>query len=377
MDTPNRCVPDGMTVGPAGDYPADPTEFRWPNRQPACGCTKLVCLLCKADVKARLGFFLPLEFGNRPLVPDLATKLHNLDDWTQVPGVEVSTHHRLYACRCFYYSESSASFTFNPDDVDEMGRGRRNLPWTCQGHPPADLPIMVDGRILRDVAEVSALVKEALTDSTRIEWLRGLFHRTHHGALESVVPDVVARAAEGPAPLDPSLKSLCASETALAPLSAFVEEVLRYQRGLSKPDAKRREDLVDVLSAAVWQRPSGVVEAGTITVLQDEALQGAITISQLKMFETHDREWLIAHVEDLVARRPDQAGGILALAGRAMVWLNADPAPAVQRLAVIARASGVAADALLTQARASMGDMFRFDNGRGPILEIIERMKSL
>lgn len=304
----------------------------------------MLCLRCKAEVKSREGLYLELDLERRENVAKYATQMQSTDDWTKIKGIKPNPKSRLYSCKCFYHSEFSLSYTFHPDSFDEHGNPSRNLPWTCAGHPPFD----ADAKELADAALAAAM------DPAKIDVVRGLYWRTHHGPHEQVVPDALATIAGGAAPLPEPLKALFALQTNLAPLSSFVEELIRYQTGIAKADPTRRKQVVDILTAAVWQRPSGVVEEGTMALLRDEALHGVVTGAQLRMFEVFDREWLKAQVEELVAKNPDHAGGVLVRGGRAMLYGSPDRDAAARALAALARKTGLDADKLLAQAEADV-----------------------
>lgn len=351
----NRCVPDAWLRGASRALPAEPSAFDWPERAPPAGCNHMVCLDCKAEVKSQVGYNLALDWEQRERVPQRALQLHASDDWSQVDGIEVEPDFRLYTCRCFYHSLWQLALTFNPERIDMTQEPTRNLPWTCAGHPPLELPVELAGRTIRDAAALPAAIVDAAQNPAQASAVLDLYFRTHHGSLEGVVPDALAGAAAGPAPLPAALEALFESQTRLAPLSAFVEELVRVQRGLARADPERRAQLIDVLTSAVWQRPSGVVETGTLALLRDEALGGVTTLAQLRMFEMQDREWLVAHVEALLAKNPDRAGAILARAGRAMLYGAADPEATLRTLAALARKTGVAAETLSAQAEAALG----------------------
>ncbi len=365
----NRCVPDGWVRGASSALPAEPSEFEWSDRSPPVGCNHLVCLDCKAEVKSQDGYRLPLDWDHRERVPTRAKQMHESEDWLDVDGIESEPEYRLYTCRCFYHSLWDLALTFNPDRIDMTGPPTRNLPWTCAGHPPLELPIQVGDRSISDAAELPAAIVDAAKDPAQANLVLGLYFRTHHGSLERVVPDALAAAAAGSAPLAPALKALFESVTRLAPLSAFVEELMRYQRGISKPDPGRRAQLIDVLASAVAQRPSGVVETGTLELLRDEALDGVTTFPQLEMLEYYDREWLVAHAKQVLAKNRDNAGAVLARAGRAMLFGATDPEAQMSKLAALAVKTGIAAETLSVQAEAALGALV-VDSG--PVLAAIK-----
>lgn len=338
---------------------------------PSVACTRLVCVVCKAEVRARVGYYLPLDFDDKSVVPARARLLHASDDWLAIEGVEAKPDYRLYTCTCFYHSSFDSAFTFTIDDEDRI---RWNLPWMCGGHPPAELPLQVEGGTIDDLPTLTKLIDAAIHDSAQGAWVRDLFHRTHHGALEGLVPECVARAAARPGPMGHALTALCASETRLAPLKAFAEEVLRCQAKLGAADPARRREIAEVLTQVVWQRPAGIEETGTISLLRVEALEGVLSVAMLTMFSIHDREWMVANLGALMAVRGDLAGATLAYGGEAKLWNHPDPAAAIAELATVARTSGVPAEVLRSQATEGLGSAMLFPNSRGPILEVLERM---
>ncbi len=354
MTTFNRCAPDAWVVG-SRILPVDPNDFDWPERSPVVGCNHLVCLRCNAEVKSRVGAYLALDWEDREVVPTRALQMHATEDWSAIEGIQARPDSRLYACRCFYYSEFTVSFTFDPGNVDMFGNVTRNLPWTCAGHPPLELPVCFGERSYADPVALSVAIVDAANDPARAELVRGLYYRTHRGSLEGLVPEALASEALGPTPLSAAVKALFERETRLAPLPAFTEELMRYQVRLAHADSTRRTQLVDVLAKVVWQRPSGIVETGTIEMLRDEALQGVVTSSQLEMFEVFDGEWLATHVEELMGKNPGRSGGIIARAGRAMLFVNPDREGVLKSLSALANKTGISAETLFAQAEADLG----------------------
>ena len=350
----NRCVPDGWVLGASRPLPAEPSDFDWPDRKPPVGCNHLVCIQCNAEVRSQVGYRLPLDWTNRKAVAERATQMQTTDDWSKVVGIESHPHFRLYTCRCFHHSLFGVALTFDPDNRDMEGNPTRNLPWTCAGHPPLELPVQLGDRSLPDAAALAVAVVAAAQDARQADLVLGVHFRTEHGSLETIGLDALAKAAAGPAPLAPALKALFESQSQIAPVSSFLEELMRSQRGISRSEPARRAQLVDVLTSAVLQRPSGVVETGTLEMLRDEALQGVTTSAQLRMFELLDGEWLVAHVAELLATSPDRAGAILARAGRAMLFAS-DRAAAMRTLTALAHKTGVPAERLVAQAQEELG----------------------
>ena len=191
---------------------------------------------------------------------------------------------------------------------------------------------------------------DAANDPAKGGVVLGLYWRSRHGSLEAIVQETLQRVAVGPQPLSSALKALFEAQTCLAPLSSFFDELIRYQVGIARPEANRRGQLVDILASSIWQRPSGMPEVGTLQILRDESLVGFATSAQLRIFEALDREWLVAHADELLAKNPDRAGGVLARAGRAMLF-DPDRGAATRTLTALARKAGVPAERLVAQAQ--------------------------
>lgn len=373
MNRVNRCVPDAWVTGASRALPSDPTEFDWPQRTPKVGCTQLVCLVCKEHVKHRDGLYLPNQDSeNHLLVPERAKQLFERDDWASVDGVSRKQDFRLYACRCFYRSEFEALITFNPEHEDLAGNASRNLPWTCEGHPALELPVELGAQSLTDSSQLAAAIVQAAKDPAQMDVLRGFYYRSQNGSLETIVPEALNAAAAGPGPIEPGLKALFAAQTNLAPLKSLFEELVRYQTKLAIADPTRREQIVDILSATVAQRPAGIAETGTMDMLRDEALQGVVTAAQLELFETYDREWFIAHLEELVTKTAAHAGGVVVRGGRALLLSGVDAGQVEQTVAALARKTGMAVDALVAQAQADVGIAWYLDNTK-QVVEMVKR----
>ncbi len=354
MTALNRCVPDGWVVGAASELPVEPSDFGWPDRKPGVGCNHLVCLHCKAELKSQVGFHLELDWEHRERVTERAILMHTSEDWSRIDGIKTEKDFRLYTCRCFHHAVFQGQLTFDPDSINVDGSTTRHLPWTCAGHPALTLPVTFGDRTVPDIEALSAVVVDAATDSAKAGVVLGLYWRSQHGSLEAIVQETLQRVAVGPQPLSSGLKALFEAQTRLAPLNSFFEELIRYQVGIARPEANRREQLVDILASSIWQRPSGMPEVGTLQILRDESLAGFATSSQLRMFEALDREWLMAHADELLAKNSDRAGGILVRAGRVMLF-DPDRAAAMRTLTALARKTGVPAERLVAQAQDELG----------------------
>jgi hypothetical protein len=351
MADANRCSPDGWVVGARNSLPSEPSEFQWPGRKALVGCNHLVCLDCKAEVKSKVGFRLELDWHHREQVPKRAIQMQTTDDWSRIDGIESRSDYRLYTCRCFHHSLFEIALTFDPTSRDLNDQPSRNLPWTCAGHPPLDLPVKLANRTVVDVPALTAAILDAAKDPAQAEVVLGLYFRTQNGALDEVVTDALKAAAAGPTPLPPTLWALFERDTRLAPLSRLLEDLMEYQLGLGDANPTRRAQIADVLARSVWQQPGGSRETGTRDILRDEALGGHATSLQLRMFEETDSEWFVAQLDELMARNPDQRGEILARVAHAMLNREPDHDAVLKKIAALARETGVDGATLEAQAK--------------------------
>ena len=314
----NHCLPAAYVFGPHGQAPHDPTDYDWEGREPPGSCNHLTCPRCKADVKVMAS-----------------------DD----------PKRRLYACQCFEHSASEGCWTTElhwtlfGDPVE-----KRNLPWTCGGHPPAELPVRFGDRTIDARAELIAATIDAAKDSARGELVLSLHHRTQTGSLERIVPEALAAAAAetGEAPMNEPLKKLFARNPALAPLASFAKQLTR-----SSPE--RSAQLVDILAYSITYGTPGVVIKDTIALLQRAALSGAITSEQLRILSYGESEWLDAHVEKLLARAPEHAGRILAWGGRSILLMGSYSEEASRRTQALALETGLSLETLVAQVEAGSG----------------------
>lgn len=147
----NFCDLGGFVVAPPAPVPVDPSDYKTgPLR---LGCSRLRCQSCGAQVNSQAGI-------DCPDVADHLEELAGAADWTTLSCVRPFAPGRLYACRCLGWLETSMH-ACDPPDPDESA-GDPTLPWRCEGHPPAVLPIVVDGERISVDTDFDALVDRVL-----------------------------------------------------------------------------------------------------------------------------------------------------------------------------------------------------------------------
>jgi hypothetical protein len=292
----NRCDPDAYVLGPDREPPEDPTEYDWESRLPKAGCNRLWCPKCKADVKV-----LPSADPKR----------------------------RLYACPHYEHSASEGCTTHDvhftmfgdPEPVDL-------LPWTCGGHPSAELPLRFDEQTIEDRATLA----DAIVDATKVDAPNGsfysrakvdvvlnLYRRTKNGSLERIVPDALMNAMTRSAPDD-------------------------------------RARLVDMLAMTLfWEHSKTAVVDEMLDRLRTEALRGVITSEQLYVLTVKDVKWLVEHVDQLLAKFPERAGRLVAWGGRALLATEGAGEEASRKIGALGRKAKLDTSTLIAAMNDALG----------------------
>ena len=154
----NRCVHGGHVVGaeiPLGEHPA---EFFFPPLR-ELGCSNLRCTACGQQVRQVVGR-LPAS-GASPADIFALTSLTGRSDLLKNESKPVVS--RFYTCRCVYWAESNERpmVSDNPDPTDRV------LPWRCDGHPTAELPLTLDGTTIEAEPDWDAVVRAHIGDLGR------------------------------------------------------------------------------------------------------------------------------------------------------------------------------------------------------------------
>lgn len=150
----NRSCGTGvLVVGGSHRLPDDPCEYNHEfNSGP--GCNNLRCESCGAPV--RIG---PLGTSLKEgAQKDLGT-LYASQDWKSLPFVTTEyPSWRLYACMCSSWEEAKEHRLVN----DHESPGEPDLPWSCGGHPPPTLPLVLGDLTVSDDTDWVATVEQIL-----------------------------------------------------------------------------------------------------------------------------------------------------------------------------------------------------------------------
>ncbi len=149
MSKQNRCVAAGAVVSPSRPMPNDPSEHAPPCMLAAVGCNRLRCGQCGAMVRWHDALHCPEDASAR------VEELYAAADWGALDFTAPTTVGRLYACRCIVFVAPRTTLMIDPDP-DPMVDA--SLPWRCDGHPLASLPVDVDGVQIGKDTDLAALV---------------------------------------------------------------------------------------------------------------------------------------------------------------------------------------------------------------------------
>jgi hypothetical protein len=148
-DLLHHCISGGWLFAGDGFVPADQADFR--DGVSMVGCNRLRCANCGHPVRHRHG----VECRNLQL---RLIDLMEAQDWDKLAFLRPSAG-RLYACRCTGWLETSMHALADPD----ADAGDPVLPWRCDGHPHASLPVDIDGVRFDSAGELDLLVERALS----------------------------------------------------------------------------------------------------------------------------------------------------------------------------------------------------------------------
>jgi len=131
-DRPLRfCEGGGFVVGPSGDLPFDASDHHRSGLTVMLGCNHLRCNHCGATV--RVG---PPGRGiDEDAVP---RELYAAEDLATVTIPKTSA--RLYTCRCDSFEARQVAQAM---DHERDSPSAPHMPWSCAGHPPPSLPVVV------------------------------------------------------------------------------------------------------------------------------------------------------------------------------------------------------------------------------------------
>lgn len=254
---------------------------------------------------------------------------------------------RQYECRCSHWTQQCAE---SPLDDPEPDQRTPSVPWRCEGHPRAELPMMLDG-----VEVTAANLTELITRSLHGWTPPGAHPEAKLGAYwaarmyvrfeKTVHADVVVRAAvAGLDAPDPLARARAQHFFYLVPLPVGAEralELLQGERALFAGVPYRIEGIAgdDTLEDGLWHLAAPLVaEAGAA---RDLARSRALAPGRPSRGIYHalargDAEWLAAHLEDVARANPDHVES-LAFAIRVRFG-RVRAAPLLERLSAHRRA---------------------------------------
>jgi len=153
--TLNFCAGRGA-LGASGEAaPASPAVYQHGGLRRGVLCSNLRCVACGVALRWRDG--LQVVGGTAVLPAAFAA-----GDPAAAEGVARGlASHRLYLCRCAYYSCGGEISLAVGREIPRLGLPP---PWGCAGHPPATLPITVGGVEIRDDVDWWALMEGAFSD---------------------------------------------------------------------------------------------------------------------------------------------------------------------------------------------------------------------
>ncbi len=318
------CRDGGYTVEPSGWLPDDSYAYRWSDRTPRPGCSRLGCPRCGADVVAWNGFDrIPGESVEAAALYEAGREAAQRDG-----KVAPRTSSRLYLCRCTVHSESLYTAMADPE-----AHSSRALPWRCQGHPVPELPWHLDGEVI-DTATLPALVRRAVHGVAPAQtppwpadqnlpgtWLAQLYAIVPAGA-----PRFALAAAVNAALTE---EGHCARAVALdfyishprAPGAETLAGLLQSQPTLFRgvfPRSDAKEDLEQRAHCVLVERLRFVGDDGSTIdpVALEVARQNLLTpgrsdMSLLFPLGRWDMPWVEAHAVEVLATHPELIGALI------------------------------------------------------------------
>ncbi len=148
MSTHPSCFDGGYLVGEDDWLPTDPHDRYAYSFGVFVGCSRLTCRGCGQAVRQALGYW------SAPAVSPAA--LHAAPDWSQLAGAApvAGASGRLYACACTSRVAHGLQYLVLPPNATEP---ETLPPWGCAGHPALALPDTLGGVALAAAPDWGAL----------------------------------------------------------------------------------------------------------------------------------------------------------------------------------------------------------------------------
>jgi hypothetical protein len=319
----NRCAGDGFLVGPQFEIPQDPTDYCWGGRDPVVGCNHLRCSVCGCYVKNKAGYIIKGELAKFGTAEWRARvdALYDGDDWDRLPFLQREPTFRLYVCRCGPVAESFQR-DLESSTVDGISDSGNRIPWSCDGHPVATPPLILDGVAIDGEDALPAIVRSALggfrppsvsmSSEMKWTWASRLRDRLAGGTAAQIVQRT---AREGLSDDDPDVRAGAISFFDFDPDVEAHRRIWDLARGDRVGFAGVRDragrDLELLLVGSVaksWSYEQ--LEQARELVLREATTpgHGAAVIPAIAQ---RDIQWLLAHVEGVVRANPDCAALVI------------------------------------------------------------------
>jgi hypothetical protein len=217
-----------------------------------------------------------------------------------------------------------------------------NIPWSCGGHPPATLPVSIDGTEITRFSDLETILRERL-DHPR-ENVLNLFHERLAGTpLESSVGDIATRFLSDSDPLakGKALGFFCSYPQTLGARRAF--ELAQGDRSgfAGVPDSRpidgcpTLEGRLVLTVGRLWtERVLPYTEA--LELLRRDALRRETSCAVIETLGQLDYQWLRDHADEIATAAPNAIGMLLV-----QLHGNRWPSEPVDLIAVAKRAVGL------------------------------------
>ncbi|MBI2566944.1 MAG: hypothetical protein HYV63_07945 [Candidatus Schekmanbacteria bacterium] len=318
----NKCGYGGLLVDATLPVPADPEEY-FAEGSPATGCNRLRCHSCGTSVRQGAGFYPRQDAANH--LSDLVASPH----WRSLPYLEYSagSEFRLYVCRCELWVTRKAWYRLEDRDPDPITDPK--LPWRCEGHPPSQLPLTLNGVTVRSQEDLLGVIRRRLLAGPTLGpeasangagvWLASLYARLAGGPAEGDVSRAVAACLSDP---EPRVRAWAVSFFRSFPRAEGgerIQDLLKGDRSLFRgvADPTTLNSTLEASLLFALAKRLGTRDAQgrprALELARREALVGS-GVGDKPLFyplALHDTEWLAANAAQIIEVRPQSAEELL------------------------------------------------------------------
>jgi hypothetical protein len=248
-----------------------------------------------------------------------ATALYERADWTGVTHLNRDPVSRTYVCHCGPVSESWIK-GLAVSSVDGNPYSGNRMPWTCEGHSRATLPLTFEGERV-ETATVAALAQRALqgwmpavaTKPAPGGWAESLYQRL---AGTAAAQDIVAAARTALESGDLNARSGAIDFFNWVRDPAANRLLVALARGnrsgFSGQDARGRDVERALLTSVAKKWSWDIYEGNDVRDwLRDEAGKSGAGAVITEPLAKRDPQWVNDHAEALVRANPETAISIL------------------------------------------------------------------